>query len=538
MKNLLRWILIAMLLFSTLGCGLVANLFEDEEPTQEYYEEDEESWEDDDTDASEDDTTPEGDNVEDEESDSGAVGIFEPGECEYEEEYDVDLECGYVVVPENYDDPDGNQVYLAVTIVRSPGGARFDDPVVYLEGGPGGSATADVEGWLEQPFLNDRDLILFDQRGTGWSEPSLNCIEMESGDEEELDAAQACYERLLDEGIDLTQYNSLVSAADLDVLRQALGYDEWNLLGVSYGTRLALTVMRDHPQGIRSVILDSVYPPEVDAYEEEPINGVRAFEMVFAGCEADAACRRAFPDLDQTLYTLLDDLQANPVEFTYTDPWTDEEEDVYLDGVELAGAIFQALYDTATIPWIPYAIDQLTQETYEEAWTLLLGGEEASDYGWPHQEDDEDLTDSEGHFYSVECYEELPFNDAAETSAMAEESDSPLIPYLMPDTDSAFEICAIWDVGAAPAIETEPVQSDISTLALAGDYDPITPPAWAQSAARYLPNSFYFEFSGVGHGVLDTECGQALIADFLNNPRAKPNPRCLSQLGAPEFQVP
>lgn len=523
MKNLLHWILIALLLFSTLGCSLVANLFGDGEAGQGY---------------SEGDTTPEVNDVEDEAPSSDATGVYEPGECEYADDYNVDLECGYVIVPENYDDPDGNQVYLAVTIIRSPGGARFDDPVVYLEGGPGGSATADVEGWLEQPFLGDRDLILFDQRGTGWSEPSLNCIEMESGDEEELDAAQVCYERLLDEGIDLTQYNSAISAADLDMLRQALGYNEWNLLGVSYGTRLALTAMRDHPQGIRSVILDSVYPPEVDAYKEEPINGVRAFEMVFAGCKADAACRRAFPDLDQTLYTLLDDLQANPVEFTHTDPWTDEEEDVYLDGEALASAIFEALYDTATIPWIPYAIDQLAQANYEEAWTLLLGGEEAPDYGWPRQEDDEDLTDSEGHFYSVECYEEIPFNDAAEAAAVAEGSASRLIPYLMPDTDSAFKICEIWDVGAAPAIETEPVQSDIPTLLLAGDYDPITPPAWAQSAARHLPNSFYFEFPGVGHGVLDTECGQAVIADFLNNPRAKPNPRCLARLGAPKFQVP
>ncbi len=99
-------------------------------------------------------------------------------------------------------------------------------------------------------------------------------------------------------------------------------------------------------------------------------------------------------------------------------------------------------------------------------------------------------------------------------------------------------MCEMGDVGAAPAIETEPVRSDIPTLLIAGDYDPITPPAWAQSAARYLPNSFYFEFPGVGHGVLDTECGQAVSAEFLNNPRGKPNPRCLARLGALKFQTP
>lgn len=533
MAKFWRGILIATLLFSMLGCGLLEDVIEE----VEWFLDEDGEYDDSEYDNGEYDDDDNGDW----DDFDGESGVFEPDECYYEEDYGVDLECGYVAVPENYADPAGELIYLAVTIVRSPGGARYADPVVYLAGGPGGSATDDVESWLEQSFLDDRDLILFDQRGTGWSEPSLNCIELEYGDDDEVEAALACYERLLDEGIDLAQYNSAASAADLDLLRQALGYTEWNLLGVSYGTRLALTAMRDHPQGIRSVILDSVYPPEVDAYEEEPINGVRAFEMVFAGCVADTACQRAFPNLDQMLYDLLDDLQANPVEFTYVDPWLDEEEDIYLDGVELAGAIFQSLYDTATIPWIPYAIDQLAQGNYEEAWILLLGGEEGPDYGrrmWLRQDDDEDLTDSEGHFYSVECYEEIPFNSTSEAAALADAHPSPLIPYLMPDTNSVFNICEVWDVGRAPDIETRPVQSDIPALVLAGDYDPITPPAWAQSAARYLSRSFYFEFPGVGHGVLDTDCGQTLIADFLNNPRVKPSPACLNRLGPPKFQIP
>lgn len=532
MIKLLRWILSAVLLFSFLGCGL-GNAGGNSQDDQGYYDE-----EADDTGGDEgyvDESTPVG-------TANGVVGVFEAAECEYEDDYGVDLECGYVSVPENYDDLGGATVELAVTIIRSPGGARYDDPVVYLAGGPGGSATDDVESWLEQPFLADRDLILFDQRGTGWSLPSLNCVEVENANgDEETDATQACYNRLVDEGVALSQYNSAASAADLEVLRQALGYDEWNLLGVSYGTRLALTAMRDYPQGIRSVILDSVYPPEVDAYEEEPLNGVRAFEALLDDCAADAACNNAFPNLDQTLYGLLDDLDANPVEFTVVDPWTDEEVEVSLDGVELAAQLFQSFYDTATIPWIPYALDQMAQGNYEEAWILLLGGEETQDYNGfvlPRQGEDEDLTDSEGQFYSVECYEEIPFNSVAEAADLAAESDSPLIPYLMPDTNSVFAMCDIWDVGAAPAIEDRPVQSDIPALVLAGGYDPVTPPAWAHSAASHLPNSFYFELPGVGHGVVDTECGQGMIADFLNDPWSEPDSRCVRQLGAPEFQLP
>jgi pimeloyl-ACP methyl ester carboxylesterase len=519
LSKLLRSLLITLLLLSLLGCGLLDDVLETwiAGDDQEYY----------------DDDAGGGAGL------GGEIGVFEPVACQYGEDYGVELECGTVAVPENHADPDGSRVVLAVTIVRSPGGARFADPVVFLEGGPGGSATANVAAWLGQPFLADRDLILFDQRGTGWSEPSLNCIELEVGDTEELDAAQDCFARLMDEGIDLAHYNSAASAADLTFLRKALSYDEWNLLGISYGSRLALTALRDQPEGIRSVILDSVYPPEVNAYEEEPLNGVRAFEKVFAGCAADAACRRAYPDLEQMLYDLLADLQAEPVEFTVFDPWTDEEQEVLLDGVELASMIFQSLYDTATLPWIPYAINQLARENYEEAWILLLGGEAGPNDGrrvGARQE--EDLTDAEGHFYSVECYEEIPFNSASAAAALARAHPSPLVRYLMPDTNIVFEVCEIWDVGRGPAIENDPVRSDVPALVLAGDYDPITPPAWAQSAARYLGNSFYFEFPGVGHGVVDTECGSVVVLEFLNTPRVRPNSRCLSRLGPPRFFTP
>jgi pimeloyl-ACP methyl ester carboxylesterase len=516
MKHYLRLVLAMALLFSILGCGLLGDALEE--------------WRDDDG----------------WDGESGEPGVFEPAPCDYEEDYDVDLECGYLAVPEDHADPDSALIYLAVTIIRSPGGTRYPDPVLYLEGGPGGSATADVEGWLEQPFLQERDLILVDQRGTGWSEPSLNCHELETGDDEDLNAASACYKRLVGEGIDLAQYNSAASAADLALLRKALGYTEWNLFGISYGTRLALTALRDHPEGIRSVILDSVYPPEVNAYEEEPINGVAAFKRVFAGCAADQACARAFPDLERVFTALLAELDSEPAAFTVIDPWTDEEEDVLLDGVELADAIFQALYDTATIPWIPYAIDQLAQGNYEEGWILLLGGEDEG--GWLRSRgagsyprrlrQDEDLTDSEGFFYSVECYEEVPFNSAEAAAALVAAHPSPLVTYLVPGANAMFEICEIWDVGQPPAIETEPVRSAVPALVLAGAYDPVTPPAWAQSAARLLRNSFYFEFPEAGHGVADTECGALLMRDFLNNPSVKPAPRCLGSLHPPRFETP
>ena len=182
-------------------------------------------------------------------------------DCPFDIPDGYDMECGYLTVPENRSDPNSATIDLAVAIVRVDNPAS--DPIIYLAGGPGSSAIDEFvsapESWDINQFLYGSDLILLDQRGTGYSYPTLNCWEMEQAAENSIsdyDAAVACHDRLVSDGIDLTAYNSAESAADVEDLRIALGYDTWNLFGISYGTRLALEVMRDYPDGIRSVIID------------------------------------------------------------------------------------------------------------------------------------------------------------------------------------------------------------------------------------------------------------------------------------------
>ena len=163
------------------------------------------------------------------------------------------IDCGYLFVPETRDDSSSPSIQLAYAVLYAPTESPQPDPVIYLAGGPGGSAVKELDGWLDAPYLQDRDLVLLDQRGTGYSLPTLNCPEMEQAVQ---DATQACRDRLVEEGVDLQAYSSVENAADVADLRVALGYDEWNLYGISYGTRLALTVMRDHPEGVRSVVLE------------------------------------------------------------------------------------------------------------------------------------------------------------------------------------------------------------------------------------------------------------------------------------------
>lgn len=171
-------------------------------------------------------------------------------------------------------------------------------------GGPGGETLAILDVFFADaflPFLRDRDLVIFDQRGVGLSEPSLVCPEIRQLSRElldddlsaatlglELEAWRRCRDRLLAEGVDLSAYNSAASAADVVALRTALGYESWNLLGVANGSRLELTVMRDDPDGVRAVVLDSAYPPHRSTVKELPANFDRALGVLFAGCAQDA----------------------------------------------------------------------------------------------------------------------------------------------------------------------------------------------------------------------------------------------------------
>lgn len=157
------------------------------------------------------------------------------------------------------------------------------------------------------------------------------------------------------EGIDLKQYNTLTNAADLEDLRLALGYEQWNLLGSSYGTRLALTAMREYPQGIRSVVLDSTRPLQINE-SQTPADAERAFQTLFRGCAADPTCNAAYPDLERVFYDLVEQLNTKPVTLPGIDPFTGRTYDVLINGDTMISTLFQAMYSTEIIPLLPRAI--------------------------------------------------------------------------------------------------------------------------------------------------------------------------------------
>lgn len=471
-------------------------------------------------------------------------GAFIPAPCMFEgielgpttlDGAALGFECGYVVVPLRHAEPDGATIRLPVAVRRAAAGAP--DPLLLAQGGPGGDAFK-VFSILVQPtgdLSTSRDIVIFNQRGTPYAEPELTCPETDAAladilaaDSEEgerlyNEAMAACYDRLLAEGIDLSAFNSLENAADVPLIARALGYDEYNFYGVSYGTLLGLHLMRNHPEGLRSVILDSVVPPDVNFLSEIAASEDRVFGEVFAACAADPACAAAYPNLEARFYALVAQYDQLPVDMTLTDPETGQSYDTYLDGRGLRSVLYQLLYVprmAAVLPSVIADIEAGDLRYLEAMWPLLVF----------------DQLVAEGMYNSVICAEDADIDVAA----VPLDGVRPEIAATAVDSlQSILDGCARWQVEPLPPSVDDPVVSDIPTLLLSGRFDPVTPPAFAAVAAVGLSNATNLVDPTAAHGVaFQNDCINGIILDFLADPSAPPDSSCLAAAEPLDFVPP
>lgn len=478
---------------------------------------------------------------------SGYTPKYEKSDCPFDKPQGVSVECGYLTVPEDRAKPQGATIRIAVARFKASVANPAPDPIVYLEGGPGGSPLRSYTksfSIIFAPFAQKRDLIMVDQRGTGYSQPALDCDETtqlsldqlnqhlkpEEADKQFNQSLQVCYDRLKGQGINLSAYNSAANAADLNDLRIAMGIKEWNLYGISYGTRLALTALRDTREGIRSVVIDSVYPPQTSLVSDPPASFARAINLVFDTCAADKECNTNYPNLKQVLLDTVKKLNATPAKIKLTQPdlgnigTPGKQLDALLDGNSLLAFFFQILYSTDILPSIP----------------AMIYDAKDGKYGMIAQLQSQFLAQlkdiSRGMFFSVECVEEAPF-DTPEKATEAYKAAGELAGGLGTAT-SFFESCKVWNVNKAAEIENQAVKSDVPSLVISGQLDPITPPSWGKLAGSTLSKSFFFEVPGGGHGPsLTVACPQKMVLDFVDNPSTAPDSSCLSKLKV-AFRVP
>lgn len=465
---------------------------------------------------------------------AGAAAAFEPGACPEVVPDDPRIECGTVTVPENRARPNRGNVVLAVARIR-PVAESTEPPLLYLTGGPGEASLAFTIDHLEDPVVDDREVVLVDLRGTGESLPSLACPERQgavfsfaapsddkAATRAALDAIAACKKRVEADGVDLRFYDYEATSADLADLRVALGIDEWDVYGISNGGRLALELVRRHAEGIRSLALDAALAPQGNFFTELWPNAARAFEVLFDACAANATCNSAHPDLEDKFWALIEQLRESPKSVTATNPGTGEPETVVFDDRSTLETLRGGLYDTSLLPVIPTLIDQLAKgEAFE-----LVAGEILARSG------DVD-TFSLGQNLSDNCREEATFAPRAAFVRQARE----LPPFRRVILDDTFrEECRVWDAGRAEASVNRPVKSKIPTLLLVGEFDPVHPRSSSDAIAKGLPNSTVVEFPGIGHGTeFAHECPRSILRAFVLDPTSAVDTSCVDAMEPPAF---
>jgi pimeloyl-ACP methyl ester carboxylesterase len=476
----------------------------------------------------------------------------EPGklaraDCWFKAPEKISTRCYRLSVPESRAGRSEMTLELPVVVISVPEARKREDPIIYLAGGPGDGAWLDsdrIDFWWEfvadNAWVNERDLVLMDQRGTGLTQPRMDCPEQEvaqirslsfglnrqAARETWMKAAADCRSRIEREGHDPLSYTSRDSATDLHDLMSALKLEQWNVYGLSYGTRLALTYARDYPHDVRSMILDSVYLPESAFLEDDPWRTDRAFRVLFDGCRRSPDCDRWYPNLEKRLLALVDKLNKTPIE-REVELESGKRARVVVTGELLLNYLFQNMYNRSGIETVPQIID-LFEKGSPAAITSEVG------YLADLYIDRSDWGDALS--LSIDCHEEVPFNDLAKLRR--DYLRYPLLKSFAED-ESWGAACANWPTGPLDPVENEPVYSEVPALLLTGLYDPITPPQYARLAGSRLINSFYFEFLSVGHDVLSNErCAGELATQFLEDPKRMPRHACLGRLKPPEFRPP
>ena len=473
----------------------------------------------------------------------GFQGEWQEHECEMtipEGLSGEDFLCGTFVVPADWDSPGEEKRSFEVAILKARGETPKSDPVVFFGGGPGGwnlqGALAVRVDYLS-PVLETRDLVFFDKRGGGLSAPNLFCAEyfnqfrqaysvIADGREDAdtlLVGLQDCYTRLTSNGIDVSHFNSYQIAADIAALMRALAYDTYNLYGSSYGALEEQIMVREHPEKIRSFILDSPTILERDTIAATDFE--RSLGVLFDTCDASISCSTRYPDLRSTLTDAVNRLNATPHYSPVTLP-NGSTQDVYVTGDRLLVGLHQALYRAELIPLLPAFISNTAAGNFTLLDVFVPQLVQTGGYDW-------------GLYAATLCAEEVPFYDAELISEARQQLD-PLFsdPVYYFFTYVRINMCEFWKVATRPDIETKPLVSDIPALVLSGEYDPITSPADGELAASTLSKSQYFLFRGLGHGVLRSipggsgqlSCPQQVVTQFLDDPEMTVDSDCVAEL--------
>jgi len=465
---------------------------------------------------------------------AAAVAGFQPAPCAlenvpagYEDKHGI--QCGWVTVPRSAETSEDRTLLLWIARIRGAGSEPRAEPVLYINGGPGIATIDSILPYLAESktmaLLGEgRELILFDQRGTGRSEEklcpelldTLNSISaeaLEAGEEEARQRAEfaKCRASIEARGLDLAAYTTTATVHDIEHIRRALGVKRWNLAAISYGTLVALDAMRTYPVTIRSVVLNSPYPPNSAAWAEQATSAAGGFAAIDRACGSHPTCRERFGALMPKLEQVLARLEREPL----------ADGDKRVTGRQFLGAIWPLAVRSSTVKFVPLAIHRVHAGDEALIRSLVATYAGGGSFGGF----------SPAMARAVACYEAgvtAPWYARARSLHPAMVSGAP--------DDSWDRLCAGFRPGYAPAAFFAPVASNIPTLIYAGSLDPATPSIDAYQTGRLLTRATIVEVPGAAHGPIGVdECTMAIAGEFLEKPETPPSVDCMAQRTPIEF---
>ena len=418
----------------------------------------------------------------------------------------IKARCGTMLRPENPGNPDSSRIEISVAVVPALTLRPEPDPFVPLAGGPGGSAIEFYAAYSHafEHVRRHRDILLVDQRGTGQSS-RMECdfdddlVEGQYSTEQVLQVTRTCLAELPH---DPRYFTTSVAVADLEAVRESLGYGPLNLYGVSYGTRVAQHFARRFPGSVRTIVLDGVVAPQLPIGPEIATEAQIALDRIFSRCGADVACHERFPDIEQDFARVNAELDEQAVVVDLTDPVTGRREFIDFGSAELAGAVRLLAYDARSIAILPLLINEAANGNYEPlaAQFHMIAASMADSLAL-------------GMHNAVLCSEDAPFYDRGAIDIAALEASYIGIMQL----DAIEAMCSLWPAGPVDDDFHEPLDTNIPVLLLSGDADPITPPRYAIDAMVELGNARHLTNPLQGHGQVAVGCMPRIIGDFVKS---------------------
>lgn len=437
----------------------------------------------------------------------------------------IKARCGTFVRHEDPTNSESPLLQLFVAVVPALTLEPEPDPFVPIAGGPGQASSVFYAGFASafEDVRRNRDIVLLDQRGTGKSAPMVCDVDEEiiqgSYDREKVIAETVlCLDALPH---DPRFFTTSVAVSDLEALRIALGYEQFNLYGISYGSRVAQHFLRQHPEATRSVVLDGVVAPQIALGPDIAVDAQNTLDAIFARCNEDEHCANRFPNLGADFLDLKARLAREPASVTLANPLSGQVETIDFGDAELAGALRLLSYHPRTVAMMPLFIDEAVRENYAPiAAQYMMIAENMSE------------AINIGMHNAVVCTEDAPYFAGEDVSRDALDAT-----YIGPlQLDALDAMCSVWPVGIIDDDFKTAVKSDIPVLLLSGEADPVTPPVYADLAAVDLGNARHLTGKKQGHGQAPRGCMPKIIGEFVSSASVlELKTDCLDRLHAMPF---